>query len=75
MSAPAIDFVSSDIPSAVQDSVRAYVAHQSTLELVVMSGLRRTPPRLVVDVVKQDEYTQDVVLPFQDGLFLVYDTT
>ena len=26
-------------------------------------------------VVTQDEYTHDVVVPFRDGLHLVYDTT
>lgn len=75
MSRPAIDFVESDLTPAVEASIRRYVSDQSTLESVVRSGLGRTPPRLVVDVVKQDEYTQDVVLPFRDGLFLVYDTT
>lgn len=31
--------------------------------------------RMVADVVVQDEYTHDVVVPWDDGLFLVYDTT
>jgi hypothetical protein len=45
-----------------------------TLDRVVSYWLSRDPPRLVVDVVKQDEFTQDVV--FRDGdRYLVYDTT
>ena len=32
------------------------------------------PPQIVADVVTQDEFTHDVVVPFKN-LFLVYDTT
>jgi hypothetical protein len=31
--------------------------------------------RLVTSVVVQDEYTHDVVVPWDAGLYLVYDTT
>ena len=32
-------------------------------------------PTVVVDVVVQDEFTHDVIVPWRDGLVLVYDTT
>ena len=32
-------------------------------------------PAVVADVVAQDEFTHDVVVPWRDGLVLVYDTT
>ena len=32
-------------------------------------------PQVVVDVVIQDEFTHDVIVPWRDGLVLVYDTT
>ena len=32
-------------------------------------------PGVIVDVVVQDEYTHDVVVPWRDGLVMVYDTT
>lgn len=32
-------------------------------------------PSVVAAVVAQDEYTHDVVVPWRDGLVLVYDTT
>ena len=32
-------------------------------------------PHVVADVVVQDEFTHDVVVPWRDGLVLVYDTT
>ena len=31
-------------------------------------------PNIVDEVITQDEYTHDVIIPFQD-IFLVYDTT
>jgi hypothetical protein len=32
-------------------------------------------PQIVADVVVQDEFTHDVIIPWRDGLVLVYDTT
>jgi hypothetical protein len=31
-------------------------------------------PRIITDIVVQDEYTHDVIVPWRDGLVLVYDT-
>lgn len=31
-------------------------------------------PQIVADVITQDEYTNDVIIPFRD-VFLVFDTT
>lgn len=33
------------------------------------------PPRRIVDVITQDEYTHDVIIAVEDDLHLVYDTT
>jgi hypothetical protein len=51
------------------------LAAQHTLEDVVRAGLAAQPPRLVEDVVVQDEYTHDVVVPWEHGRYLVYDCT
>ena len=32
-------------------------------------------PQVVADVIVQDEFTHDVVVPWSEGLVLVYDTT
>lgn len=32
-------------------------------------------PQIVADVVIQDEFTHDVLVPWREGLVLVYDTT
>ena len=49
-------------------------------ELRTLSGvlgwlLAQEPPRTVSDVVTQDEYTHDVVVPWGERLVLVFDTT
>ncbi|KIG12551.1 hypothetical protein DB30_01261 [Enhygromyxa salina] len=31
--------------------------------------------RMVSDIITQDEYSLDVIVAWDDGLFLVYDTT
>ena len=48
---------------------------QPTLQQVVRWGLEHHPPLMVRDVVVQDEFTHDVVLPYPNGRFLAYDTT
>lgn len=57
------------------DALYAVAAAHRTLEEVVRWGLAQKPPRLIQSVVTQDEYTNDVVLPAAEGVFLVYDTT
>lgn len=32
-------------------------------------------PSVVADVIVQDEFTHDVIVPYRDSLALVYDTT
>jgi hypothetical protein len=48
--------------------------------LEVLSWAKSQPPesltpQVVAGVVTQDEYTHDVIVPWRDGLVLVYDTT
>jgi hypothetical protein len=46
-----------------------------SLQDVVRWAFAQTPPRDVSAVVVQDEYCHDVVVPWQDRLVLVFDTT
>ncbi len=57
--------------------IEGLVSGQRTLEDVVRWGRAHRPPLLVCDVIAQDEFTHDVVVPLPppDALFLVYDTT
>jgi hypothetical protein len=46
-----------------------------TLQDVVRWAFSQRPPCDVAEVVVQDEYTHDVVIPWAAGLVLVFDTT
>jgi hypothetical protein len=53
----------------------ALVAGHATLGHVVRGWAGERPPRLIVEIVTQDEYTHDVVIAYRDDIHLVYDTT
>ncbi|MFO0590146.1 MAG: hypothetical protein U0441_21570 [Polyangiaceae bacterium] len=63
------------VSAQVRASIRATFASQRTMEDVVRWALAQKPPRLVEDVIVQDEYTHDVVIQHPAGVYLVYDTT
>jgi len=46
-----------------------------TLADVLAWAPKQTPPRSVVEIVTQDEYTHDVVLEATDQPYLAFDTT
>ena len=60
-------------------SIEATLSPQENLKDVVNWALSQ--PRgtfisaVVADVIVQDEFTHDVIVPWRDGLVLVYDTT
>jgi hypothetical protein len=56
-------------------SIQAAVEGHETLEDLIRWGRGRTPPVLIEQVVTQDEFTHDVLVPWPDGLTLVYDTS
>lgn len=51
------------------------VATHTTMEHVARWVFSQTPPLDIVDIVRQDEFTHDVLVPLPDGLVLVYDST
>ena len=46
-----------------------------TLQQVVRWGFAQQPPRDVAEVVIQDEFSHDVVIPWGERLYLAFDTT
>jgi hypothetical protein len=62
------------LPAASLAALRRDLAKLSSLADVVRWGLAASPPALVADVVVQDEYTHDVILPW-GAHHLVFDTT
>jgi hypothetical protein len=69
-----VEYVSPVSPNVAR-AIEAFVATQRTLEDVIRDGLARVPRAIVRNVVVQDEYTHDVVLPWGDGVHIAYDTT
>ena len=63
------------VPREVLARVQAALGAQRTLADVLRWGREQSPPRAVVEIVTQDEYTHDVVVPFEGGHFLVFDAT
>ena len=62
------------LPPDALAAVRDEVAPHATLERVL--AWTRSAGVGVEEIVTQDEYTHDVVVPYRDtGLYLVYDTT
>lgn len=69
---PLIDYANLDEPTRVR--LANIVASQSSLQGVLDWG-RQQVPRVDIDsILTQDEYTHDVLIPFE-GRYLVYDTT
>ena len=50
-------------------------ANWRTLQEVVRWGFAQSPSLIVTEVIVQDEFTHDVVLPYRESAFLVFDTT
>jgi hypothetical protein len=63
--------VSADIVDAVS---AAFVACYTLADLMAWCA-RQVPRAQVAEIVTQDEYTHDVVLPFSPELYLSFDTT
>ena len=59
--------------------VEKELSERHTLHEVMQWGLSQSAgtviPQIVAEVVVQDEFSHDVVVPWRAGLFLVYSTT
>jgi hypothetical protein len=56
-------------------SLETLAAASPILSDVVAWGLAQSPPRSISDIIVQDEYTHDVLMPHVDAAYLVFDTT
>jgi hypothetical protein len=63
------------VPAAIVERARLDLGERRTLAEVLAWAREQSPPREVVEIVTQDEYTHDVVVPFEGDCFLVFDTT
>lgn len=65
----------SEMPEPARAALERVLAPLQLLEDVVRWSFSQAPPLPVLDVVVQDEFTHDVVLAWQPGRFLVFETT
>jgi hypothetical protein len=69
---PLTDYANLD--ESTRRRLAAIVAVQSSLERVLNWCREQRPPIDIESILTQDEYTHDVLIPFE-GRYLVYDTT
>ena len=56
-------------------ALRVVVSGHRGLDQIFAWGCAQSPPVHPADVVKQDEFTHDVLVPLADGTWLIYGTT
>ena len=61
-------------PDELRSLADAILRHE-TLEDVLIWCAEQTPPTTIEDVVVQDEFSHDVLIPLPKSLYLVYGTT
>ena len=63
------------LPDARFRDLQLGVADHATLERVLEWGGTQTPPRRVEEIITQDEFTHDVLVPLDNAQYLAYDVT
>lgn len=63
------------LPPSEYAALAATVAQHQGLDDIFAWGRLQSPQVVPADVVKQDEFTHDVLVPLPSGRWLVYGTT
>ena len=74
MSAPPLE-VRIDLDPATRELIEQTITSHTILERVLRWSFGLAPPRSPLKVLAQDEFTNDVVIRWDDKLVLVYDCT
>ena len=64
-----------DLPAHERAALETAVRSLRTLADVLSWARASSPPRVVIEIVTQDEYTHDVVLETPGQPYLAFDTT
>jgi hypothetical protein len=64
-----------DIPNRDVSRFRIALRDLRTLGPVLEWLRAQDPPRIVREIITQDEYTHDVIVPWSERLVLVFDAT
>jgi hypothetical protein len=57
------------------NSIQLVVQAQRTMERALAWFFAQVPPLVPEDLVAQDEFSYDLLVPYRDGLYLSYDTS
>lgn len=60
---------------AIQSELPAIENLQQLMNWALADQSGRFAPGVISDVIVQDEFSHDIIVPWQDDLVLVYDTT
>lgn len=60
--------------ASIANEISQHTGLNRALEWAARKPKRDIHPQIVAEVVTQDEFTHDVILPFRN-IFIVYDTT
>ena len=63
------------LPAGVFEPIRRAVMTHSTMERALAWFFAHVPRLAPEDLVPQDEFSYDLLVPYRDGLFLSYDTS
>jgi hypothetical protein len=63
------------LAAAERGELEATVQRHQGLDDIFVWGRSQVPPVHPADVIKQDEFTHDVLVPLPSGRWLVYGTT
>ena len=64
-----------DSAASVLPQLEPALREQRTLADVLAWGRSHQPARTVTEIVTQDEYTHDVVVKYDEQVYLAFDTT
>jgi hypothetical protein len=73
MAIPFSDFA--NLSATDRDSLAQVVTRHQGLDQISAWGRTQSPPIAPADVIKQDEFTHDVLVPLPGNRWLVYGTT
>lgn len=64
-----------DLPAAAFEPIRSAVETHDTMERALAWYFAQEPPLAPEDLIPQDEFSYDLLVPYRHGLFLSYATS
>ena len=69
------NYTDNPIPESRLTEIKQIVSHHRTLENILTWSMEQNPPKMIDDMIAQDEFTIDVILRYDEDAYLVYDVT